>query len=535
MSAQKFAGLAQGLADAPDTFQRQREAQMRTTASEQKLREYQQGAPLRASEQELQMQQVQNQLHKTQAEGLQAKTYSSFRNYNGDGNIKHLNNFLTGAKQNPLGRNMYGDVARYDNLENTADNVQQLKRLGVTDTDGFFEDEELAKSFVMATKTDGSKQLVDMDRVYAATGYTNHMLDQELEAATKRSIIFKNMQAGKSRSHLTALERVAREWSDENEELSYAEAYQALAKNKGAGGMSGTERERLAKELMTNNEGMSFIKAMEKAGDILRSGSAREREAGRIAEGEGGDEQEIYEGLVARDQRTTKQKSTEEITAAKDSLDKEFGGDFLEADLSDTKERRKAGKLIARIEQDFPLSTADRKKVNEIRSLTGLAGTAGEEITDEEAGPIDSMIRGVKKYMSNDIKGIKGTSAYEAYRNTLRHALYGATLSQGEIGAFNAAMGSLTEQKGPVLAKLRTSTEELQSQLQTIYDLNDEYVSKYRLNMSLDDMADVIGALDERLELIDEAGEAPAGETISATPPEEVPKTAADYFKRAKK
>lgn len=158
---------------------------------------------------------------------------------------------------------------------------------------------------------------------------------------------------------------------------------------------------------------------------------------------------------------------------------------------------------MSRVEQEFPMNVADRKVAKEVRQLASLGDVAGSEITDQQAGPIDSLIRGVKKYISNDVEGVAGTAAYESFRNVLRHSLYGATVSKGETQTFTSAMGSLGEQKGPVLVKLKSQLNDLREQLSSVYDMNDPYVAKYRLNMDQDQLADVISALDERVDMMD--------------------------------
>lgn len=521
------AGIAQAAADVPDNVSRRQEARYKQTLANEKLKSYQAAAPVRESQQELQMQELKNQLRTSQANGLKNISYRAFDRYEGDKDTKHLNQFLTDAKNNPIGTNMFSGVVRYDAVENTKEGINMLKSTGIEDTDGYFEDPSSVGNMVIATGADGKKTLMDMDTVYASTGYTQYMDDANLERMNKRSLIFNRMRSGQSRERTTARERMAREMA-EQEGIPVWQAYEILGKK--AQGTTGVERR--AQMIQRDQPGLSDFDAMEKAIQMGQAGSTMEREARLIADEEDRPYSEVFEELKTRKERTTSQKSVDEINKTKDELNKAFGGDFLNSDMSDTKQRRKAGRLVARIEKDFPVSAADRKTFSEIRQLTNFASTATDKITDEETGPLDSVFRALKKYVSNDIEGIDGTSAYEAFRNSMRHSLYGSALSAGETKAFNAAAGTLKEQTGPVMAQLRTQVLGLQSKLQAMYDSNDEYVAKYRFNMDLDQLASVIGALDERLEMIDTiAADAPDAHNFMR-PNDTPPGTVKEYFNK---
>lgn len=524
-------GIAEGAKMARQNIESypERQAQMQEAKERQELSKLRvaNAAKTNESKVDLEVQQLKNDLYTAQRQGFQARTFDTFRAYNADGNVKHLNNFLREAKANPVGKNLFADVVRYDPLERSKEAEEAIKRMGITDVEGFFEDTKDVANFVWATDTKGQKQLIDMDQVYIQTGFTSHMQDTELARMNKRSLIHQRMTKGESKANLTALERVAKAKADA-EGIPFHQAYEEL--KKGSSRTAGTETERLAKTLMEQNPELTYIEAYEQAISKKRPGSAEEREARRIAEEEGRDYNEVFEEVKSRNERTTSQKSVDEINQTKDELDKQFDGSFLDADLSTPGARRKAGRFITRIEKDFPLTTEDRRTAVEIRQLRSLGGVAGENITDKEAGPIDSMIRSVKKYLSNDVTGTGGTAAYESFRNTLRHALYGASLTQGEINAFNSAAGSLKEQTGPVLVKLNTQLSELKSKLEAVYDLNDEYVAKYRLNMDLDEVAKVISAIDERIDFFQ--GVKGPTDTPAVVVPSGERKPLAEYFKR---
>ncbi len=520
MAANIGLGIVKGAAAIPENVERLNEAKSRRKLSDLKLQEYQQQAPARATAQEVEMQNMKNELRQSQSTGMQQMTYSAFTRYDGDGSTRHLNNFLQDAKRNPMGARMFADVVRYDEVVRNPETEAQLKRMGIEDVDGYFEDPRKAGNYVMATGADGSQKMLDMDKVYASTGYTRQMQQEQLKDLTTRSLINQRMRTGQKASSISKEERIAKKLMEELK-IPFSEAYKMI--QEGGKREASSALERLAKEYQEENPGTDYLDAVEAVSDLKRAGTPEEREAKRA----GGDFGEEFEKIKAREDRTTSQKSFEEIEAVKDQLDTDFGGDFLSANLSDSKVRSKVGRKIVRIEKDFPISAKDAATAVEIRQLTGLAATAGEEITDAEAGPLDSMFRGVKKYISNEVTGTKGTAAYEAFRNTMKHALFGATQSKGEMQSFQKAAGSLDEQLGPVLVKFRTQIEELKTKLSAVYDMNDEYVAKYRLNMSRDEIAKVLGALDERIDMLDTT-QPTKGEVL--TPGKK--KTVGEYFGR---
>ena len=87
----------------------------------------------------------------------------------------------------------------------------------------------------------------------------------------------------------------------------------------------------------------------------------------------------------------------------------------------------------------------------------------------------------------------------------MRHALFGATQSTQETKNFQAAIGNLGQQTGPVLAQFKSQTMGLKQKLESIYQLNDPDVAYYYLGMSQDKLAKVITQLDNRIKMFDRA------------------------------
>jgi len=348
-----------------------------------------------------------------------------------------------------------------------------------------------------------------------------------------------DMRKGMSKGNITADERMAQMMADADPEMTVPQAYQIIKKGQGS---RGTQLERYAENLMRENPEMEFSDAMQQSVADLSRGSKGEREAKLLSKESGKGYKESLDTVNKRIERTSSQKEHEEVEEAKNSLDAMFEeeGGFLNADISDPKVRSRVGRTVSRIERDFPMSSADRKMVTEIRQLASLGEIVSEELTDAETGPLDTMFRSVKKYTSNDVKGLKGVAAYEAYRNSMRRALAGTAQSVQETANFNKTMGSLLQQTGPVLEQFRTQTIELRAKLESIYESNDEYVAKYRLNMSLDQLGKVINQLDDRMDMFDNVKVTDESELITSKtglPAKDldgkpVKKNVSEYFKK---
>ena len=500
MDAFLGAGIAEGAAKTaayndmqPERQARLREAQLRQQKAQIELDEFQQNAPTRQTQEQLQLQQTQADVQKMQAQLARDQAFQAFRMYGEVGDTKVLNNLLTSWKNNPMAKSIMGNVVRVDPV--SEQDADTLRRIGVTDIQGYLSNNP--GNLVKVTNADGSQQLIDMQQVYAGTGYTQFMDDQELERQARRALITSRMRQGTAHERLSSEERIVQQFMEQDPNLTWTDAYRKLMEMKNGGNKGTTETERLAKKL----------------------------QAEAAANGEEIDDIDAYNRAIQMSKSTSKQKDLGAAEDAKTALDEAFGGDYFGADMSDPATRRKAEPYVRRIEQlsDAKLPLATQKRLTEIRQLITL-GKAGSELTAAETGPIDSLLRDAKKYISDDVQGTAATSAYEAYRNLVRNALFGASLTNNETAAFNKAFGTLGEQTGPVLAKLRTQTQMLKDELEGIYYQGDEYVTKFRTGMDMDRLTEVLYQLDERLALFDKVapegeGEMPTGTLKKQTAP----------------
>jgi len=484
MNVNIAAGLVQGASGVSEYAQNLQERQQRLAMANQQrlmgeiqLQEFNQNAPLRQQTEELKFQQYEAQVRQMQANTARQTTYDAFRLFDADGNPGHLNNALQLLKNNPVAQSWVGGAVRFDQV--TSADAKLLQQAGIKDVQGFLQHPEMTRSIAVLTNAEGEKTLVDMNQLKAGMGYTQYMEDEELDRMSKRALMLKRLQAGGTVEKETQADRVIKQLMEEDPTLSYTDAYR-LYKNPNPRSGS-TQLERTAEKLRESNPDITYEDSLTQASMVSSP--------------------------------TGKQKDMQAADEAKTALDDQFGGSFLSADLSDPKIRSKAEPLVRRIEQfsGAEMDTTQKKRVAEIRQLITL-GKSGSELTPAETGPLDSLLRDGRKYISDNIEGTDATAAYQAYRNLVRNALFGASLTNNEQAEFDKAFGTLKEQTGPVLAKLRTQMQMLQDELGAIYDSGDEYVMKYRLGMDSDRLVQVMNALDQRLEMFD--NQAPEGTEV---------------------
>ena len=212
---------------------------------------------------------------------------------------------------------------------------------------------------------------------------------------------------------------------------------------------------------------------------------------------------------------TTKQKDMIAAKQQTDSLLQEFGGEesFFNTDFSNEQNYNKAYQYIAKIErfEDIQFSEAEKKELNNIRQLIVLADPA-KKLSSADTGVIDKFLGGVGKYLSDEVGGLKAKSSYSAFRNTVRHALFGSALTEAEISSFNEAFGTLGQKLGPVLQQFRTNLVQVRAKLDSIQRNSNPYTTKVRIGVDQKQLDNIIKAFDARIDYL-------SGKTNSASKP----------------
>jgi hypothetical protein len=378
---------------------------------------------------------------------VKQRMFDSLDRYSSDNDPKHLTNMLREFKSQGLPTGPLGDIVRFDSLAEI--DRTMLEQTGY-DADAVLNSPEAKETLMRATFADGTTKLWSADGLKAATGYADYADNRELDRQLKRAKIVKLLQKGR------------------------------------AGGNTKDEREaarRVAERFPELEEGSAEYE------------SAYNRE---------------FDNIIARNRQTSASKQEDEVDVIVANIDRiaseRYGADFFELDMSKPQNRRVFEREIERMERmgELELSESEKKKISSIKQLLAVGGTASEEISNEETGIIDRFSRKIKKFVSNEVSGIEAESAYAAYRNVLRNALYGSVLTEGEMTAFREQFGDLGQQTGPVLAQFKVALQQLQGELEALANTNNSYVMHFRLGRDAEDLQGMIDGIEERLEFLDE-------------------------------
>lgn len=360
---------------------------------------------------------------------------------------------------NPMLKETFPDVISVDKLDPNADkDLMHQNRLPPKT----IADPNMLKRFLKVTKPDGTKTIADMVTIYGGTGYTAYQSDIELQRMLIESTIAKNMRSSSDEQGDTALVRNA--------------SSVAAAKNRIATGSPDPADSELVRGWDKELAGTTPAKMDMAQGDTDRLVSA-------------------------------------------------FGGEdqFWQTDFSDPKNFRKAYPYITRIEalEDSKLSETVKKELRDIAALNAL-GEPGAKLSGKETGLLDSLLLNAKKYMSDEVGGVEATSAYSAYRNSIRHALYGSALTPAEIDSFDQAFGTLKQKLGPVLQQFKTALQQVRARLESVSRMENPYTAQVRLGVDQEQLDKVLTALDERIAHFDNYQK---GRTIGAKPTSTTPQS----------
>lgn len=449
---------------------------------------------------ELEMQQLRAQTQQANSQLLKSQTYAAFDRFEADMDVRHLNNFITEAKKNPAGSSIYGDTVRVDKLYKSSENDQLLRQIGVQDLDAAYADSDL---LLVTTNTD--RKLVPISSLYAATGYNDYMTDKQLTNMERKARVSQMLRAGQSGAAVSLKEQVVKDLMN-NRNITLSEAYEIVNKMERSGqGSSAQERiiSALQQEAAERGEDMSTYDALQAMSGSRRQETNEERFVKEFMSNNPGATYEEASTAYANRTQTGTQKEIADVEAIKDELD---SINFLDTDLAklDANQRAKIHRNIAKIEdlRGVKIDATERRVMRDIRNLTQLGGKAGTELTESETGIMDTMLNSFRKYLVDEVGGKEATSAYETFRNSIRNALYGASLTQSEINAFQAAAGSLGQQLQPVLAQLKVQMQTLKNQLTSVRDMNDPYLAHYYIGQDVDKVDEAIRQIDLRLDTV---------------------------------
>jgi hypothetical protein len=427
--------------------------------------------------------------------------FNAYERFDGDGDIKHINTMIDDLRAS--GSNMYGKIARVDKI--TENDRQALISQGIPDNlvDLIINDSGINKSFVMYTQTDGSKEFGSIDDLKALQGYNSYATEAEIKRQ-ERTILLGQLSTLGYKPDDNTLEAVRRAKAEmPNADLSSPEFQQLVT----------TKMQEIAKEKRAAR-GSAVYNEVGTTGKLSEAQNEAVRRARLELDMEANPGDPVWDEAVSRHlsnikrewKITSADKNLEQVEAVEDEL---LDMGLLDMEPSDMQElsatdRMQIERRVRRIEEQggAKLGAAESKMLRDIRKLTAMGDLAGD-LTDAQTGIIDSVLRTAKKYISDNVEGVEATSAYSAFRNLVKHALYGASLQPGESANFTKQFGSLAQQRGPILVQLRTTMEELRTAYEAIAEQNNDMVIKWRTGMTGEDLYDVLEAIDERIEFID--------------------------------
>lgn len=528
LGAHIAAGATKGLAELPAYMERQEEARKRKELANMQLEEYKNQAPLRESETELALAQNQAELKQTHANMLRDSTYKAFDRFSADKDVRHLNTFLKEAKQNPIGANMYGQIASISPLTRSTETDKMLRSAGYNDLDSVYAKDD---SLVIAIDNAGGQSIVDMNKLYGATGYASHMTNQQLEQLERQAKIDNLLRQGQRLSDIEQADKLVSSIMESDPNLSYHDAYNRAVEIM-KGGTSGSSDLRAIQKI-AEEEGITTMQAAEKyygakKGEGYKT-NEREYVDQYIADNPGATYTQAVEAYKNLNKTSTQKEigDAESIRAALDESDF-FNTDFKTLSPA---ERARTSAHIRNLEEltNAQLSTEDKRVLRDMRKIVDLSQVVNGDIndpglTEASTGLVDTWFNGVKSYVSNEIGTKEATASYETIRNILRNSLFGASLTEGERQAFDKAAGTLKQQLGPVLAKFKAQMMTVKSSLEAIRDTNDPYVAHYYVGGDVEDIDEVIRHIDERIAFMEDRSKRVGGIEMQAITAEPVTK-----------
>jgi len=323
--------------------------------------------------------------------------------------------------------------------------IDQAIQRGIIDPD-LFAEEESVKRYIKTTNSAGQTEIIDLLPAFTATGLFERLEDAELTKLERK------VKIRKTEADITNILRGSK--------VAGANTTQAFQTAVALSEMTDEQRQ------------------------VVISAATVGREAGLIP------------SAKAQRPRVFERKAgaTAEI---RDQLD--------QLDPKDPKQRRKGSILVSEmiaIDKQLAISSANEKRIIALNKLVSLGNIASTELKAKSTGFIDSAFINVRKYFSDNVGGLKGRTAYGAYRNVIRHVLFGTALTKVEIQSFREAFGDLKQQLGPVLEQFKVSLQTLRSDIDTVLNLEDPDVVKFRVGTSVEDVDNLISGIDSRLNAI---------------------------------
>ena len=242
------------------------------------------------------------------------------------------------------------------------------------------------------------------------------------------------------------------------------------------------------------------------ASTLRKNKSPFQKEVEDIAAVTGQTEQEV--GTKLAEKKLTS-KSAQDVKAIEDTKKMMFdsvGGEeaFYNTDFSKRENQSKVSSTLPVLLKMQNVDVSKHKKeIGDVQVLLSL-GAPGAKLTDKQTGVIDNTLLNVKKYITDNVEGVAATSAYAAFRNSVRHALYGSALTATEVKSFNEAFGTLKQQTGVVLEAFKTALTQVEAKMNAIGSMLGPEGSHYYLGAGKKKLELARMRIQERINAIEE-------------------------------
>lgn len=417
----------------------EREAKTKIQEQQFEIREAQEERA--ASTFEIQQQILMEELRAARGQLDKQETFDAFDKYNADGNPRHLNNLFKNKRIQQAEAAGGSPIVSFDKID--VANDQTLIQRSDLDPD-IFAEEEAIKQFVKVTHADGTKDILDLHKIYASTGYLEQLEDEKL----------------------TKLERTVK--------IKKAEADIVEALRGGGVKLNLTQEANVARFISRLTP-----EQLEK----FKSGA-------KIAE-------EIFpekeKPLGTRERGITR---TQEI---KDELDERLEKGTITPE--DPEFQDLVGEMVANNPGNplFKLTGKEGETLTDLAVLVDVGRSAGQELKVESTGIIDNLFREVQVLIFEDPKFVKGRAAWTSYRNVVRHLMYGSQLTGPEITSFGQQFGKLTDKLVPLLEKFKVNLSELKTRIKSVRRLKDRHFIAARTGITTEQVDEIMQGIDKRL------------------------------------
>lgn len=402
----------------------------------------------------LELEQLRMEVGKMKAENAKQASFQSWDAFRRTGDTKFLNN----ATKTPGLERLMENVSRFDPIHKADDDM--LAAAGITRASI----EADPNRYVVVTQKDGKQRIGDMYGTYAMSGYFNYLDKKEIDKIKASSVAATTTQQEQ--------ENVLRQkYMEKHPEATIAD-YENIGKSK----------------------------------DIQNLEYFREN----YPELEGALAEKLAKGADS-----AKMKEIKEAGDTRKEIMDQYPDIYNQTIEPGTKEYREILPKVTKIEKLLGLKV-DLNQVSALRKAMTLAEKASD-LSEDETGMFDRFMGNIRKYIPDMAKGSESRNAYSQYISELRHALYGATLTEGETENFNAAFGTLYQQNPEIKTALMTALKGQRELLRTYTDIGDPLVSHVRFGKDISKMNTIIDNL-SKLEEVVSGGVSKPGKVIKPKP-----------------